>query len=103
MRRYYLINRESEKPKEKTVDISNQIVYSAEEQMSEYDSPEQRVWPRRPTVYPTGEMIPESLPNSYLPSQSCGNCAAYDPKISICSIYIAPVMASYWCRSWKAK
>lgn len=87
-RYYYVINEESVAP-EKQKDVSTEKPHL------------QRVWPDRPTVYPDGTEIPDSLPNSYLPSQSCSNCAAYEVITSICTRYSAPVRASYWCGSWK--
>lgn len=93
-RYYYLINEESVAPEKKKVVSAK----STEHEKSHL----QRVWPDRPTVYPDGTKIPDSLPNSYLPSQSCRNCAAYEVITGICSVYNAPVMASYWCGSWKA-
>lgn len=53
--------------------------------------------------YPTGETIPESLPESYQLSQNCGNCAAYNALTKICSMYNAPVLPNYWCKSWESK
>lgn len=53
--------------------------------------------------YPSGELIPESLPESYQPSQNCGNCAAYDPITTMCSTYSAPVVSTYWCSTWRGE
>lgn len=64
---------------------------------------EERNWPARPSVYPSGEAIPESLPNSYQLHQDCNSCAAYNPKTTICSTYKALVLSNYWCNTWKAR
>jgi hypothetical protein len=47
------------------------------------------------------ELIEESsLPESYQPSQNCGNCAAYVELTGMCSLWNAPVDVTYWCSSW---
>ena len=40
------------------------------------------------------------LPDSYQPSQNCGNCAYYVDLTGMCSKYNAPVDVTYWCSSW---
>ena len=58
---------------------------------------------KRGSTYPSGEKIPESLPDSYQIHQDCASCAAFDDKTSICTAYNAPVQSNYWCSSWKAR
>lgn len=57
----------------------------------------------RETKYPSGEKIPESLPDSYGPAQMCSTCAAFDSASSMCAVYKAAVMPNYWCASWTKK
>ena len=58
---------------------------------------------KRGSAYPSGEKIPESLPDSYQIHQDCASCAAFDEKTSVCAAYNAPVLSNYWCSSWKAR
>jgi len=58
---------------------------------------------KRGSTYPSGDKIPESLPDSYQLHQDCISCAAFDEKTSICTGYNAPVQSNYWCSSWKAR
>jgi len=62
-----------------------------------------KVWPPRSKTYPSGEAIPESLPDSYQLHQDCASCVAYNSKTTICSTYSAPVLSNYWCHTWKGK
>lgn len=52
-------------------------------------------------TYPSGEPIPESLPDSYAMAQNCYNCSAYDSVTEMCSTYKATVRPNYWCATWK--
>jgi len=56
-------------------------------------------------TYPSGALIPESLPAAYAPAsnkkQYCGNCSFY--KKRMCSRWNAPVRAGYVCASWNAR
>lgn len=54
-------------------------------------------------TYPSGELIAESLPDSYAMAQNCYNCAAYNLTTEICSTYKATVRPNYWCATWKAE
>lgn len=62
-----------------------------------------KVWPTRSKTYPSGEPIPDSLPDSYQLHQDCASCAAYSSKTALCSMYDAPVLSTYWCHTWKAR
>lgn len=53
--------------------------------------------------YPSGEAIPESLPESYQLSQECRRCSAYNALTKICSTYNATVSPDYWCSSFAEK
>jgi hypothetical protein len=64
---------------------------------------EGKVWPPREKTYPNGDAIPESLPDSYQLHQDCVSCAYYSAKTTICSMYKAPVLSTYWCHTWEGK
>lgn len=53
-------------------------------------------------AYASGELVPESLPDSYAMAENCYNCAAYDSTTEFCSMYKATVRPNYWCATWKA-
>jgi len=56
-------------------------------------------------TYPSGALIPDSLPEAYAPAsnkkQYCGNCSFY--KKRMCGRWNAPVRAGYVCASWNAR
>lgn len=65
----------------------------------------------RLTVYPSGEPIPESLPESYQPAgyitvpvgQNCLTCKALNLDTKICSKWNAPVKYRWWCAAWQSR
>jgi hypothetical protein len=77
-------------------------LYSTTQPESQSEHKE-KIWPDRPSVYPDGDAIPESLPKSYQLHQDCDSCAAYNSKTTTCSKYNAMVKPNYWCHSWKGK
>jgi hypothetical protein len=62
----------------------------------------------RPTKYPDGTVIPETLPPSYQPAwrgqapsgQKCRNCVHYDAATRFCNGWKATVKPSWWCAAW---
>ena len=56
-------------------------------------------------TYPSGALIPDSLPKAYAPAsnkkQYCGNCSFY--KKRMCGRWNAPVRAGYVCAAWNAR
>lgn len=65
---------------------------------------------KRLTVYPNGQPIPESLPESYQPAsygnapegQSCLTCKNFNMANRYCSAWKAPVKPRWWCEGWAA-
>jgi len=63
----------------------------------------------RPRVYPNGQPIPESLPDSYQPAvygnapadQFCSNCQHFDLRSYYCNKWSARVKPRYWCAGWQ--
>ncbi len=65
---------------------------------------------KRKSVYPNGQPIPESLPESYQPSsygnapsgQSCFTCKNFNMTTRYCSAWNAPVKPRWWCEGWES-
>lgn len=63
---------------------------------------------KRSNVYPNGQPIPESLPESYQPAaygnapegQSCFSCKNFNLATRYCSAWKAPVKPRWWCEGW---
>lgn len=63
---------------------------------------------KRSNVYPNGQPIPASLPESYQPAaygnapegQSCFSCKNFDLTTRYCSAWKAPVKPRWWCEGW---
>lgn len=63
---------------------------------------------KRLTVYPNGQKIPDSLPESYQPAsygnapagQSCFTCKNFNMATRYCSAWKAPVKPRWWCEGW---
>ena len=63
---------------------------------------------QRSNVYPNGQPIPESLPESYQPAsysnvpagQSCFTCKNFNMTTRYCSAWNAPVKPRWWCNGW---
>lgn len=63
---------------------------------------------KRLSVYPNGQPIPESLPESYQPAsygnapagQSCFTCKNFNMANRYCSAWKAPVKPRWWCEGW---
>jgi hypothetical protein len=63
----------------------------------------------RPRVYPNGQPIPASLPDSYQPAvygnapanQYCSNCQHFDLRSYYCNKWSARVKPRYWCAGWQ--
>lgn len=63
---------------------------------------------KRLTVYPNGQKIPDSLPDSYQPAsygnapvgQSCFTCKNFNMSTRYCSAWKAPVKPRWWCEGW---
>lgn len=63
---------------------------------------------KRLTVYPNGDPIPETLPDSYQPAsygnasigQNCGTCKYFNIGARYCSAYKATVKPHWWCDGW---
>lgn len=62
----------------------------------------------RPKVYPNGETIPSSLPDSYQPAiygeapegQMCATCEYFDIRSRYCNKWAAAVKPRWWCAAW---
>mgnify|MGYP000399706839 CR=1 FL=1 len=63
---------------------------------------------QRSNVYPNGQPIPESLPESYQPAsysnvpkgQSCFTCKNFSMATRYCTAWNAPVKPRWWCDGW---
>lgn len=64
---------------------------------------------QRMNVYPSGELIPAELPDSYMPAaygapqgQNCFTCAAFKFRSQggFCTKWEAPVKPRWWCKAW---
>lgn len=63
---------------------------------------------KRFSIYPNGQPIPDSLPDSYQPAsygeappgQSCFSCGHFNMLGSYCTKWNAVVKPRWWCRGW---
>jgi hypothetical protein len=62
-------------------------------------------------VYPDGDKIPSSLPDSYMPAaygaparQNCFTCGYFTLSTNkpLCTKWDAPVKPRWWCKAWTA-
>ena len=76
-----------------------------EEEVLPYNDPN----PITGRTYPDGEVIPETLPESYQPAaavqaeypgQACYNCEYFKGPDKYCIKFDAVVRGDYWCKSW---